>query len=231
MNLVNDNKINICYLCGKELVGKIDKDHVPPKQFYANDLRRLHNPNLFTLPTHKPCNQTYQGDEDYFVNSIAPLAMDSYSGRYKWKDIIRFSGRPKSKKLVKMIHDEFQPNLSKLLLPPGKIIKKFDGDRVTRIIWKITRGLFFKEKNLFLPEDKPRDFKFFSVGEKPPEYLNYVLASESKGDYPGVFDYKYVELEELNFFNVWLFLLWDRIIIMTVFHNPLCECNVCKLKY
>ncbi len=231
MNQAKNDKINICYLCGSELNGEIDKDHIPPKQFFTESLRKIHNLNLYTLPTHKSCNQIYQKDEDYFVNSISPLAMDSYSGRYKWQEIIKFSKRTESKKLIKKIYNEFQPSLSKILLSLGKIIKRFDSNRIFRVVWKIVRGLYFKENKIFLPKDKPRDFKFFSVSQKPPEYLNYVLASKPRGDYPGVFDYKFVELEELNFFNVWLLLLWDRIIIMTVFHNPLCECNIYKSKY
>ena len=37
-----ENKIDICYLCGKKLKGNIDDDHVPPKQFYAKSIRKMH---------------------------------------------------------------------------------------------------------------------------------------------------------------------------------------------
>lgn len=217
----------ICYLCGNELNSEMDKDHVPPKQFYSTEIRRKYSPNLFTLPVHKSCNFSYQLDEDYFLSSIAPLAGDSFSGEYIWQDIVSKSKRPESKKLILKVYYEFQPNLSSLIMPKGKIIKRFDGKRIFNIVWKITRGLYFKENNKFLPENTPRNFEFLSVGQKPPVKFNYILNSESKGDYPGVFDYKYVEFKEINNFNVWAMLFWNRIIIFVMFHSPGCNCKVC----
>jgi len=217
----------ICYLCGNELSSKIDRDHVPPKQFYSTEIRKKHSPNLFTLPVHKECNFSYQLDEDYFLNSIAPLASDSYSGKYIWQDIERKSKRPESKKLIYKVYYEFQPNLSYLIMPKGKIIKRFDGKRIFNIVWKITRGLYFKENNNYLPENTPRNFEFISVGQKPPDKFDYILNSKSMGDYPGVFDYKYVKFKEINDFNVWALLFWDRIIIFVMFHSPYCKCKIC----
>ena len=81
-------KIGICYLCGLKLGEEIDYDHIPPKQFYAHRIRKAHTLNLLTLPVHKKCHETYQKDEDYFVHSIAPLAMESYSGKAIWEDIL-----------------------------------------------------------------------------------------------------------------------------------------------
>jgi len=39
----------ICYLCGKDILEseEINDDQVPPKQFYATNIRKIHNPNLF----------------------------------------------------------------------------------------------------------------------------------------------------------------------------------------
>ena len=166
-------------------------------------------------------------NEDYFLNSIAPLAGDSFSGEYILQDIVRKSKRPESKKLILKVYYEFQPNLSSLIMPKGRIIKRFDGKRIYKIIWKITRGLYFKENTKFLPENTPRNIEFISPGQKPPEKYGYILNSKSKGDYPGVFDYKYVEFKKINNFNVWALLFWDRIIIFVMFHSPDCNCKVC----
>lgn len=43
------NKIDICYFCGQKLKENIGDDHTPPKQFYAKNIRKIHNPNLLTL--------------------------------------------------------------------------------------------------------------------------------------------------------------------------------------
>ena len=220
------NRINICYLCGQKLKENIDDDHVPPKQFYAKNIRKIHNLNLFTLPTHISCNMSYQKDEDYFVYSLAPLTIGSYSGNAIWVDISKRLKRPQSKKIGQMILNEFD---QRIILPDDKIIKRFDGKRTRRIIWKITRGLFFKETGRFIPEDTPRLFKFISVNEEPPQEFFYISSTPSRGQYPGVFDYKYIDFPELDNFHFWAMLFWDSLIILIAFHDPSCSCDKCKI--
>ncbi|MCF8105626.1 MAG: hypothetical protein K9K64_09095 [Desulfohalobiaceae bacterium] len=143
---------SICYLCGKVLGDKISRDHVPPKQFYPKDLRKQGAPNLFSLPSHIVCNQAYQCDEDYFVMAIGSLAMDTSPGNSLWKDIAHQFARPQGERLGNMVFKEFNNRLpSGLYLPPGKVAKRFDAERVWRVVWKIVRGLFFKEYGRFLP--------------------------------------------------------------------------------
>jgi len=222
------NEIDICYLCGQKLSGDVDDDHVPPKQFYPRSIRKIHDLNLFTLPTHESCNKSYQKDEDYFVHSIAPLAKGSYSGNAIWGDISNQLKRPQGKRIAQMILKEFDPRPSGLYLPHGKVVKRFSGQRIWRVVWKITRGLFFKEKEQFLPETTPKLFKNISVDEKPPPQFAWVLGTPSKGQYPGVFDYKYADIPELDNFHIWAMLFWDRLIKFVAFHDPECPCDECK---
>ena len=220
--------IEICYLCGMELEGKIDRDHVPPKQFYATNIRKKHNLNLLTLPVHHSCNKAYQKDEDYFVHSIAPLTQESYSGSEIWKDITHKFQRPEGFRIGKMISKEFDARPSGLYLPRGKVIKKFDAERVWRVVWKIVRGLFFKEHQRLLPENTLKVYyKFISVGESPPPEFEVVRNTPSRGQYPNFFDYKYVTIPELDNGHFWAMLFWNRLIILIAFHDPECECETC----
>ncbi len=219
---------NICYLCGKELDQGISRDHVPPKQFYPKNIRKNSNPNLFTIPVHTSCNKEYQNDEDYFVHSIAPLSKGSFSGNEIWKDITNQFKRPQGNRIGKMVFKEFQERPSGLYLPKGKVVKRFDPKRVWRIVWKITRGLFFKEYGRFLPERTSNYFNVFSVNEKPPDYFDAVRNTPSKGQYPGVFDYKFICVQEINNFHLWAMLFWDRLITVVAFHDPECSCDMCQ---
>jgi hypothetical protein len=223
-----DKKIDICYLCGENLIDEINYDHVPPRQFYGCSVRKTNKLNLLTLPVHKKCNKLYQKDEDYFVHSIAPLAMESYSGNAVWKDILKRRKRIAGQKLDQMVYKEFDPNPSGIVLPNGKVVKRIDGKRVWRVVWKITRGLFFKETRRVLPEDILHNFKIYSVGERPSEEFAYVRDSQSRGQYPGVFDYKYINVPNLNNFHLWAFLFWDKLIMQVGFHDPDCKCNRCQ---
>ena len=207
--------INICYLCGQPLSGKVDKDHVPPRQFYPRELRLKHNLNLFTLPVHSSCNKAYQKDEDYFVHSVGPLTMESYSGNALWNDISKRFERPRGQKITEKVLKEFDERPSGLILPFGKVAKRFDGERVWRVVWKIVRGLFFKEVGQFLPDETPINCKMFSPGEIPPPKFYFVHAAPSLGQYPGVFDYKYIGIPGKIYF--WAMLFWDRIIMFIAF--------------
>jgi hypothetical protein len=218
----------ICYLCGTEIKEDVSRDHVPPKQFYAKSIRIEHSPNLFTLPVHQSCNIAYQKDEDYFVHSIAPLTMDSYSGKVIWGDIKKQFKRPAGKRIQQMIYKEFEQRPSGLYLPGGKVVKRVDPVRTWRVVWKITRGLFFKEYKRFLPENTPHQFEFVSVNDRPPDKFAYVRDTPSRGQHPAVFDYKYISVPELNDFHFWAMLFWDRLIVLVAFHDPECSCPGCN---
>ncbi len=78
----------ICYLCGEKLGGDVGDDHVPPKQFYAERIRKSRRLDLFTLPVHKERNQAYMMDEEYFVHTLAPVVGDTPTGRALWDDLL-----------------------------------------------------------------------------------------------------------------------------------------------
>jgi len=91
------------------------------------------------------------------------------------------------------------------------------------------KGPVFKEKGKFLPEGTGRSYKIFSVREETaPKELAYVNRTTSRGQYPAIFDYKYMEIPQLNNLNFWAMLFWDTIITLIVFHDPDCPCDICK---
>ncbi len=210
------NKIEICYLCGKKLGRKeeISYDHVPPRQFYPSGIRKNTNLHLFTLPTCISCNKSYQKDEDYFVSSLGPLAKDSYTGNELWKDISRQAKRPESKKLIQKVWREFNRTPHGIILPNRKVAKRFDGGRVRRVIWKILRGLYFKENKIFLPEDTKKIIWVGFKDEGLPSIFPYVRNTPSRGNYPGVFDYKYRKEED---FELWAMLFWNTLTAVILF--------------
>jgi hypothetical protein len=71
---------SFCYLCGRELEGAdaIDRDHCPPKGFFApND--RANFPVI--LPTHRACNNAWHGADD-----LAGILTDALHSRQKSQD-------------------------------------------------------------------------------------------------------------------------------------------------
>ena len=223
----NQSNPKVCYLCGQELVGEINDDHVPPRQFYAQELRRTHSPNLLTIPTHKSCNSSYQRDEEYFVHTMIPLAKDSYSGQPLFRGVLDAYAQGKKRGLGKRVLEEFDQRPSGLYLPPGQLVKRYDAARVNRVIWKIVRGLFFHREGKVIPDDTPRNINIVDPKVCPPSTFDRLADRPTLGDYPGVLDYKYVQIPEVHDLHYWALLLWDRIIVLTAFHDLGCQCAQC----
>jgi hypothetical protein len=79
--------IKDCYLCGKPLMGPVNVDHVPPKLFFPDELRK--GLNLLTIPTHVACNEVWRMDEEYFVHTLVPLARGTPSGNAAIRQSLR----------------------------------------------------------------------------------------------------------------------------------------------
>jgi hypothetical protein len=222
--------ITICYLCGKPLCPPTNVDHPVMKQLFAPEIRQKHNVSqLITFDVHKACNTAYQSDEDYFVRSLMPFARGSEAGNAIYKKARHEFRTGKQVPLTKMVLSEFDPNPSGLVLPGGKVVKRFDGERLRRVAWKMVRGLHFHHTGEVLPENWPTVGVQIYAGETPPpsDVLCFVNIAQSRGLYPGVFDYKFEKFPEANNLHYWALLLWDRIIIRVAFHDPACACETC----
>lgn len=226
--MANPEPPTLCYLCGEPLAAPTSVDHVPPKQLYPKVIRKRHGPNLRTIEVHDACNKSLQLDEDYFVNTLAPFARGSYAGTALLQEVFEKYAAGKKQKLVGKVLNEFQQAPGGILLPPGLVAKRFEGTRLHRIAWKIVRGLYFHEFGEVLPEKTPNSLEIFPPDKPPSEtFLNGLMDAQSRGQYPGVFDYKYVTVPTLNDFHYWGMLLWDRLILTMAFHNPACKCDHC----
>lgn len=216
-----------CYLCGKPSARDDEsKDHVPPKQFCASDIRRKYKPlNLRTLPAHKACNQAYKLDEEYFLASLGPLAMETTAGRPLFADVIARGQNEKSGRALAMqVMSEFSDRSPAGVILPGFVSKRFDAERVARVVWKIVRGLYHIEFDGYLPEDT-----YHWIGnatdQRTHPVFDIVRNAPEKGDFPGLFAYKCLRNQS---FSVWGVLFWDRLIFTVHAHEPACPgCPKC----
>jgi len=219
-----------CYLCGKPHDGKYNRDHVPPKQFFTKELLRKHNLNLFWLPTHESCNKSFQHDEGYFVYSLMPFARGSYSGDALRAKILDDCEHVEQRRLLQRVLGEFERQPSGLILPPGIVLKRFEGSRILRVAWKIVRGLYFFHFGTFLAEDTPKACELVLPSQQPPFPFPLLLPPNDpiNDKYPGVFDYRLASFLEAHNLNCWTMLLWDRLTLMMNFQYPPCDCAECR---
>ena len=225
---------DFCYLCGKALCDPTNDDHVPPKQLFTKSLRRQFNPSkLQSIKVHLECNASYQIDEDYFVTTLAPFAPGSIAGdAIFWKVIGDYQAR-KNRPLVSKVLGEFEEAPSGIILPKGRIAKRMEGKRISRVAWKIVRGKIFLQNGIVYPEDWTTDVTITPPGERPPDHFVLWMQERdpiSYGEYPGVFAYRFEQFEEVENMHLWAMLLWDRIIITVSFHDRECKCDQCRSK-
>ena len=217
-----------CYLCGKPIESDHSMDHVPPKQFYAEELRlRINLSQLVTIPAHGACNRAYEKDEEYFTWSLSPLAVGSTAGDALARDRVqKLKRRNRLARLYEMVRREFDRFPSGLHLPGGRVVKHFDGGRVNRIVWKLARGLYFHHNDSVLPDDTP-----FTTELIEPERARETAGTNALwervksqppcGSYGGVFEYKYfVATIDDKTLHSWGMLLWDKIMVFVAHHDP-----------
>src|ERR1700733_1482474 len=226
---------DICYLCGKNLAVPISQDHVPPRQFFARTLRQTPNPsNLLTLRVHTSCNKAYQHDEDYFVHTLMPFARGSYAGNAIYNEVLAKFKRNEKVGLTKKVLKEFERRPSGIVLPRNGVLKRFEGARLQRIAWKIVRGLYFDHHKIVLPADHTT-WVYLSVPGQipPPHFMEFMKLPNnmSYGRYTGVFEYRFQHFFETSAnLHYWALLLWDRIIVIVIFHDPTCSCSRCRVR-
>ncbi len=136
-------------------------------------------------------------------------------------------GRGKQRDLVHKVIHEFDPRPSGLVLPDGLVAKRVEGSRITRIAWKIVRGLYFFHHQVALSEDAPHSLRVVPPDECPPEEFFHLPDLPIHGQYPEIFDYKYAVFPDAMQLNIWALLLWNKIILLVYFHDPQCSCDKC----
>jgi hypothetical protein len=223
----------LCYLCGHALCQPVDNDHVPMQQLWAPELRKKHALHLVTIPVHKACNGAYQRDEDYFVRTILPFVPGSYAGDALFrKAMADYRDEDRKRPLMQKVLSEFERKPSGLTLPTGKIAKRFEGERVARIAWKIVRGLHFHHSGQVLPEDWTTSVQLHLADNltlPPDHFLSFMSMpnNPAHGAYPGVFTYRFQKFPDAGDLHYWALLILDRILLIVTFHDFDCSCVAC----
>lgn len=223
---------SLCYLCGLP-IGKTTPtlDHTPPKRLFPSRLRKTLKVNLLTLKAHPHCHKPWKYDEEYFFNTFLPHALDAPLGAQLAEDFKKSLKVPQNLRLALTVKKQFDQNPSGLILLGDAVIQKFDGARLTRVIWKIVRGLFFADsgKTVALPVATPFSLEIYGPLDPPaPAYVIALMGEPSCGLVPQVLDYKVLKAED-SAAQFWNLLLWERYVIFVAFHEPgICKCGACQ---
>jgi hypothetical protein len=155
--------------------------------------------------------------------------LESYAGKAVLTEALEKVGEGRNVGLHRKVLAEFERRPAGLILPHGKIIKRFDGQRMARVILKIIAGLYFHHYGKVFPQDLTSTTEIYGPDERPPKHFLAFIGRgiPRHGRYPGVFDYCFDKFSDVNNFHYWALLLWDKIIIVAMFHDPACQCAEC----
>ncbi len=202
-----------CHICGKDISKEdLSLEHVPPKAFYPNNIRD--GLNLWTVPAHKSCNESYRKDEEYFQHSLLievlnqnPSIKNSLATDFK-----RRAAKPQTPAMFRRIQKEIS-NVTPggIHLPPRVYVVQIDLLRVEKVVLKIVQGLFYLQNCNYLPLECVKDFRFcLSEKEVPELYRLSWQVSRLQGVYPPVFSYKYFYHESFKF-QLFSMLFWESV--------------------
>ena len=207
-------KEHVCYLCGRPIEGKVSKEHVPPKQFFARVFRQVRSPQLLTLPSHVNCNKSYQADEDYFFAALGALNESAEIHEWLMDDVRKKIWRDEASGLRQTVLAEFTSTVSGIWLPESLVAKKFDVKRANRVVWKIIRGLCYHEYSRVLPANVKHRITYWQIQDGPPAlYQENFMNSPVHGEYPAVFCYQYRKVDKKDSLSaLWALFFWESIV-------------------
>ena len=222
-----------CYLCARPLDGRTNQDHCPPQALLPTKLPQMNIDRWIKHEVHQSCNDWYGQDEEYFKEKMIPFAGGSEAGDAILRAFVKKArGKPKKMGRAKKMLREIEERPSGLYLPGGWAVSRQDGDRITRIVWKIVRGLNLHHHDTILQEDhaRVRWCHETPVGQEPSKVFQAMTRHpelETHGRYVGVFEYCFV-VKGLGELNYWALCFWNKVIFEVLFHNPwFCRCSGC----
>lgn len=163
---------DVCYICGEE--NPNSKDHIPPKNIFLKKYRNLDS-GLITVPSHSLCNKSYELDDEYFRYCLCIAAYwTNEKARELWKTKMKNQlHRSESAGYLKYLRE---------LLKDGNFIDQngiphknatvalLDSKRIERVIYRIVRGLFYKNFSYRLP-----DFHKLELNWLPPKGAKEII--------------------------------------------------------
>jgi hypothetical protein len=199
------------------------RDHVPPQSFFPPLLRKERNySRLEVVYAHELCNGSYKLDEEYFLQSLAPLARRTEAGPALWDRIARSDLKPPALRLRSQIASEFSRDAF------GRFHKTYDRERVNRVIRKIIRGLWFLHYKKVLSQEHRYDIAIYDPNNKPPtEFLEAIKEEPTFGPYSEIFFFKATRFTQQPV-HAWTLFLWDWFVIVVTVHETGCECERCS---
>lgn len=195
---------DFCVYCGSK--DDLSDDHVPPENIFPKPRPDA----LITVRACKTCNGGASKDDEYFrmMLCLSQDAGDSPEAQKNWASILHSLERPQAQGMTKSLLRSIRPVQAVTWGGIHLGVKtgfRVEFDRISRVIERTVRGLYFNEQKRRLPEG--HDVVVYcdeSLSRLSPDGLarfqqtiNLPLAAVApKVIAPGVFHYRFLVAED-----------------------------------
>lgn len=238
----------LCCLCGTLSTegNPITREHVPPKQFYPEPLRK--NVNLWVVPTCESCNRDYKSHEEYFLHAFCPLVLESASAVAAdvLNDLKRRARKSQTPRLIRKIaRGSHKTTTGGLLLPSGIRELRIEQYRIEQVAIKIARCLYFRDYSRILPRENCKDIRICTSEDEVPDMYRCswernkdsvfdlrpahadtgIVIADGRSGAPkavlsNVFSYR-ESLDEDNYYRRYSLLFWGAVMFCMTFEEPI----------
>ncbi len=197
----------ICFNCGNPAT---TRDHIPPKNLFA----KPRPSNLITVPACEACNGDTKLDDEYFRLMVASAhGVNKAASRVVFQRIIpRSKDRPA---LLKNFMDECRSidmfSSGGIYVGEGNAYEP-DRDRITPIINKVVKGLFYVETGERL--DRAIVHDYVANPEFPEDFKNILCSLPLTDIGEGAFSYRYFMSEDDPRDSFWFLMFYDAVLFM-----------------
>ena len=208
----------ICYLCGKEITDDSDFDVLPNKEMYGDILSDEDAQEVFIyLLVHGKCLDRYKTDENIFVSMLLSMSERlDYKCDYWYEPNDTTRKKHKNQRPFAGKIDEKTDITKDIPIPEGQILVIYDQQKMSEIIWKICRGVYFHEFNTFIPEDCEHSIRIFHPGDSIDSICDFIIKNPSRCKYDIIFDYKYTVWENHALFALMFFSMTIAFVSITM---------------
>ena len=202
-----------CIYCGTDK--NMTDDHVPPKLLFPEPRPS----DLFTVPSCRKCNASFQKDDEYFRGMLASCESVYYDKNASKVNKKFLSGlnRPEAKGFKRSFQDSIR--MIDLVSDGGIYVGKtpallVDVERFKATAERITRGLFYKIRGYSIPEGYQTDLflkhGYFQLSE---EFFNAFVPYWQPLDSIGndIFKYRYAACIDSDVNMGLIFTFYDKL--------------------
>lgn len=202
-----ENNFRKCIYCNKEIADTIDE--VPSRGLFPN-------PKIvqfIKIPACKNCNKGFSLDEEFFRNFVCGVGYEhSDNAKLLLSTKIKRSIIRRPKLAWSLLEKMFPINLYAengvfIGLKTGICLNKQDGDRISSVLTKYIKGLFYYHFHKRLTDD--HEVKIFHLKEKDILSLIKNIQINRVGKFSDVFSYGYAHAPNTQI-SIWLLMFFEK---------------------